>query len=131
MNEFSLNNKKNQISAIIYYLLFAVLFGVNVLSLEIVSRNDWGAKPPKAIEWINETVPFVIIHHSYIPSACYSMQNCSEAMRGMQRFHQDDQGWADIGYTYVKSFSCIHFVLTHIQNINLAQVCSRRRWQSV
>lgn len=68
-------------------------------SLEIIDRAGWGAKPPKYREYINKTVSVVIIHHSYIPPACNTSEECAAAMRSMQRFHQDDRGWADIGYT--------------------------------
>lgn len=68
-------------------------------SLEIVNRAKWGARPPKYRELINKVVPFVIIHHSYTPSACNTSEKCAAAMRSMQIFHQDDRGWADIGYT--------------------------------
>lgn len=69
-----------------------------IMPLEIVSRNEWAAKPPKAIEPINGTVPFVIIHHSYIPTSCNSSARCISAMQSMQRFHQVERGWFDIGY---------------------------------
>lgn len=68
--------------------------------VNIVNRTDWGAYPAKYINTIEVVpVPFVIIHHSYIPSACYTPDTCARAMRGMQNFHQNERGWADIGYT--------------------------------
>lgn len=69
-------------------------------SLNIVSRATWGARPAKSIHTIETVpVPFVIIHHSYQPAVCYTPEACEAAMRGMQNFHQNDRGWADIGYT--------------------------------
>lgn len=64
----------------------------------VVSRNDWGARPAKRIDHISEPVPYVIIHHSYQPAACWTRENCRAAMRSMQLFHQDSNGWNDIGY---------------------------------
>lgn len=69
------------------------------MPLEIVSRTEWGSKAAKEIEHINKAVPFVIIHHSYTPAACFTSEKCIEAMQSMQNFHQITRGWWDIGYT--------------------------------
>lgn len=75
-------------------------------------------------------VPFVVIHHSYMPPACNTTKECIEAMQWMQDFHQvsplnkchpnivkvinkiahsllyfffflqNDRGWNDIGYNF-------------------------------
>lgn len=64
-----------------------------------VSRNEWGARPPTEPYTIIEgPVPYVIIHHSYIPKACYSRSECIAAMVSMQDFQQKHRGWIDIGY---------------------------------
>lgn len=67
-------------------------------AFDIVSRNDWGARPPKSVTKINKVVPFVIVHHSYQPKACHSTTECKSAMKSMQDFHQNVRGWEDIGY---------------------------------
>ncbi|XP_069684129.1 peptidoglycan-recognition protein LB-like isoform X2 [Periplaneta americana] len=67
----------------------------------IVSREEWGAKPPKERENITQLpVPFVILHHTYIPSFCNSSDKCKADMRSMQKMHQDVRGWFDIGYSF-------------------------------
>lgn len=66
----------------------------------IVSRDEWGAKPPKLVEKFNGPAPFVIIHHSYLPAACYTTPECILAMQSMQEFHQIGRGWNDIGYSF-------------------------------
>lgn len=66
----------------------------------LVSRDEWNAKPAKLVDSIEGPVEYVIIHHSYQPSACWSKEACMEAMRNIQTFHQDDRGWNDIGYKY-------------------------------
>lgn len=81
-----------------FYVL-AIFAAPSVLALEIISRENWNAKPPKEIEHMRNNVPFVIIHHSYIPAACYTHVACIDSMKTMQRHHQDDRKWADIGYT--------------------------------
>lgn len=45
-------------------------------------------------------VPFVVIHHSASPPACYTRNECVAAMRSMQIYHQQTQGWYDIGYSF-------------------------------
>lgn len=84
------------------------------MPLEIVRRAEWGAMKPRAIDYINQTVPFVIIHHSYTPPACLTSARCTAAMRSMQRFHQIERGWFDIGYQWVK---CSYSILCHLRNI--------------
>lgn len=77
------------------------------MPLEIVSRNEWGAMKSKAVEAMNRTAPFVIIHHSYLPSACNTSEQCIAAMQSMQRFHQNERGWFDVGYQWVKFSSLL------------------------
>lgn len=45
-------------------------------------------------------VPYVVIHHSYIPEACYTESTCVNAMKVMQTMHQQTNGWLDIGYSF-------------------------------
>lgn len=77
-----------------------VLLFVHVaMPLDIVSRDEWNANPPKNFELMNEPVSFVIIHHSDTPAACYTEETCIKAMQSMQNYHQNGHGWDDIGYT--------------------------------
>ncbi|XP_037949218.1 peptidoglycan-recognition protein LB-like isoform X2 [Teleopsis dalmanni] len=73
----------------------------NTQHSQIISRTDWGARPSKLVEHFNGPAPFVIIHHSYIPSACYTTADCIQAMRSIQDFHQLERGWNDIGYSFL------------------------------
>lgn len=66
----------------------------------IVAREEWGAREPKLVERFSGPIPFVIIHHSYIPSACFTEEACKLAMRKMQDMHQLKNGWNDIGYSF-------------------------------
>lgn len=67
--------------------------------MKIISRDEWNAKPPKDIQYINKTVNYVVIHHTYRPVACFTHEDCCKAMRSMQTYHQDQNGWWDIGYS--------------------------------
>jgi len=82
-------------------IIFAAYVSASMnTSLTIVKRCEWKAKPPKLIEYINGPVPFVLIHHSYIPPQCNTTDACKNAMRSMQNFHQVERGWNDIGYNF-------------------------------
>lgn len=65
-----------------------------------VSRDAWNANPPREVDKFPGPIPFVIIHHSYEPAACYTPADCVKAMQAMQQFHQQDRGWNDIGYSF-------------------------------
>lgn len=66
-----------------------------------VSRDVWSANPPRSVDKFPGPIPFVIIHHTYEPAACYTPADCCKAMQAIQRFHQQDRGWNDIGYSFV------------------------------
>uniref|UniRef100_A0A8D0CH11 Peptidoglycan recognition protein 6 n=1 Tax=Scleropages formosus TaxID=113540 RepID=A0A8D0CH11_SCLFO len=45
---------------------------------------------------------YMYIHHTYEPGEpCVSFEQCAAAMRSMQRYHQESNGWDDIGYSFV------------------------------
>ncbi|GBP27039.1 Peptidoglycan-recognition protein LB [Eumeta japonica] len=67
---------------------------------EFVTREEWGARTPKQTTNLTTPVPYVVIHHSYVPSACYTRTECARAMRSMQDFHMDKREWWDIGYNF-------------------------------
>ncbi|XP_061388048.1 peptidoglycan-recognition protein LB-like [Musca vetustissima] len=66
----------------------------------MVTRDEWGARSPTLVEHFKGPAPFVIIHHSYQPAACYTNEDCRKAMRSMQDYHQLTHGWNDIGYSF-------------------------------
>lgn len=68
---------------------------------DIVTREQWGAKPAKETDNITSLpVPFVVLHHTHRPRFCNSSEDCEAAMRTMQYMHQDLRGWFDIGYNF-------------------------------
>lgn len=86
-------------------LVFSVYFTFGVNSIlsqdpEIVTRDEWGARPPTLVENMTNPVPYVVIHHSYIPAACYTKDACIKAMQWMQDLHQLNNSWNDIGYSF-------------------------------
>lgn len=69
----------------------------------MIPRCMWGAEPYRGTP-TNLSLPlsFMYIHHTHTPSEpCLTFEQCSADMRSMQRFHQDDRGWDDIGYSFV------------------------------
>ncbi|KAJ1172969.1 hypothetical protein NDU88_004811 [Pleurodeles waltl] len=69
----------------------------------IIPRCMWEAKPYRGTPTLLKTpLAFVYIHHTYEPSQpCRTFAECAADMRSMQRFHQEDRGWDDIGYNFV------------------------------
>ncbi|XP_029951078.1 N-acetylmuramoyl-L-alanine amidase [Salarias fasciatus] len=70
---------------------------------QIITRCQWGAKSSRNTpNPLSLPLHFLYVHHTYQPSApCLTFKHCSGDMRAMQRFHQDDRGWDDIGYSFV------------------------------
>ncbi|KAI3353051.1 hypothetical protein L3Q82_019620 [Scortum barcoo] len=70
---------------------------------QIIPRCQWGAKAYRGTPVpLSLPLRFLYVHHTYEPSSpCLSFPNCSRNMRSMQRFHQEDRGWSDIGYSFV------------------------------
>jgi hypothetical protein len=64
--------------------------------VNFVTRQQWGARPPKSRVALQpaRTVSF-FLHH-----AAGTYPNGAEAMRRIQRQHQDANGWADYAYNF-------------------------------
>ncbi|XP_061079083.1 peptidoglycan recognition protein 6 [Conger conger] len=69
----------------------------------IIPRCQWGAEPYRGTPTqLALPLSFLYVHHTYQPGQpCLSFDRCAADMRAMQRFHQDDRGWDDIGYSFV------------------------------
>ncbi|KAM9113728.1 peptidoglycan-recognition protein SC2-like [Pangshura tecta] len=66
----------------------------------IVSRRQWGARPPRSRVRLRTPVPYVIIHHT-AGKRCTSQASCSREVKGIQNYHMDTQRWSDIGYNFL------------------------------
>lgn len=63
--------------------------------MRIVSRSEWGARPPKARHTISLPTPRCWVHHTA------TEQHGAAGMRAIQAFHMDVKGWLDIAYSFV------------------------------
>ena len=69
-------------------------------SWKTVSRKEWGAAD--ATSTPTPHVPKrIVIHHSFQPDS--KSWNGITSVRGIQRYHQKTQGWADIAYHFIVS----------------------------
>ncbi|XP_037674310.1 N-acetylmuramoyl-L-alanine amidase isoform X2 [Choloepus didactylus] len=66
-------------------------------------RCRWGARPYRGSPTpLRLPLGFLYVHHTYVPAPpCTEFSGCAANMRSMQRFHQDTNGWDDIGYSFV------------------------------
>jgi hypothetical protein len=66
--------------------------------MDLIRRSAWGAAAPKGKPVpIATPVRDLYLHHSASPDGG------PDVIRGMQKFHQDVRGWADIAYTWLYS----------------------------
>jgi len=65
--------------------------------MNVVTRAQWGARPPKSRTVLDGPLDGLWLHHTATPYTGTGR----DAMRAIQRFHQDSRGWADIGYSFV------------------------------
>ncbi|XP_074874014.1 peptidoglycan-recognition protein SC2-like [Carettochelys insculpta] len=66
----------------------------------IVSRAQWGARPPRRQVRLTTPVPNVIIHHT-AGNRCSSQASCSLQVKGIQNFHMDKRRYDDIAYNFL------------------------------
>lgn len=67
----------------------------------VIPRSEWGARSTNCRSTHS---PYrMAIHHTYSPAT--DGGDAARAMRGMQAYHIDTQGWCDIGYHFVVSQS--------------------------
>lgn len=45
---------------------------------------------------------YVVIHHSAGPT-CNNTNQCKSVVKGIQKFHMEQQKWLDIGYNFLVS----------------------------
>lgn len=75
--------------------------------MQLVSREAWGARPPRNREALarNKQLGTAIHYSSSDADEQADHANCARRVRGIQDFHLDGRGWADIAYSYL---ACKH-----------------------
>ncbi|MFF5205938.1 peptidoglycan-binding protein [Streptosporangium sp. NPDC000396] len=69
---------------------------------DIVSRRDWGARPPRGSYSSISSTRGVKVHYTgghVDPAIVDDHQKCVALVRSIQGFHMDGNGWIDIGYS--------------------------------
>lgn len=77
--------------------------GTDVVEVEIVPRDAWGAQGGKG-HWMDQRrVDEVVVHHFWRPSLpdVVSPAEETELMQRVERVHVEDNGWRGIGYHFV------------------------------
>lgn len=65
------------------------------MTIDIVSRDAWGARPARRRPTITTPTPELWLHHTA------GDHSGPRGMRAIQDFHMDDRGWTDIAYSFV------------------------------
>lgn len=67
----------------------------------MISRSSWGARPPDSRSFLS-SVNRVFIHYTGMDADEQENHvNCAGRVRGIQRYHMDTNGWADIAYSFI------------------------------
>ena len=63
----------------------------------ILTRSQWGARPPAVTPTIAADLKIAVVHHS-VTNNTYSREEVPALLRAIQTYHMDVQGWNDIAY---------------------------------
>ena len=75
---------------------------MQVAAPRIYARSEWGARSPRS-SWSYTTATHLAMHHSASTADgnADTWSECAAAVRGVQNFHMNVNGWSDIGYNYL------------------------------
>lgn len=69
--------------------------------MKLVTRSQWGARPPKRRSAISKYVRGVGIHWHGTGIGTFPHTSCDDKVRSIQKFHMYTQGWDDIAYSHL------------------------------
>jgi N-acetylmuramoyl-L-alanine amidase len=70
--------------------------------VKLVTRKAWGAKPAREKDALVSGLRGVAVHYSGMDADEEADHaNCAARVRGIQRYHQQTQGWLDIAYSHL------------------------------
>lgn len=64
--------------------------------MKLISRSEWGARPPKQVTNLNDTSDGWFWHWLGTPAGA----DDKATLRSAQNYHMDNKGWSDIAYNY-------------------------------
>lgn len=68
------------------------------MATQVVSRSQWGARPPRSAGRV-QTMTAVACHWEGPRMGTFPHESCPAKVRGIQAYHMDSKGWADIAYS--------------------------------
>ncbi|MFC4120146.1 N-acetylmuramoyl-L-alanine amidase [Nonomuraea zeae] len=78
------------------------------MAIDLVLRRDWNARPPRGDYTQLDSTKGVKVHYTggkVDPGIVSDHNGCVALVQSIQGYHMDDNGWIDIGYSYV---ACPH-----------------------
>ena len=66
----------------------------------ISTRASWGARPKRGTPVYADRLELAVVHHT-VTSNDYAASQVPGILRSIQAFHQDGNGWSDIGYNFL------------------------------
>jgi hypothetical protein len=70
------------------------------VTVRIIPRAEWGARPPLGTTYLPDAVAFTI-HWEGPPMGQYTPQGAYALVRAIQNYHMGTNGWNDIAYNFV------------------------------
>lgn len=92
-------------------------------TIRVYSRAEWGARSSGPLHAQPRAPREAFLHHTAGPSGHRTLAAQKTAMREIQRFHMDSNGWSEIGYHFV--------VFQPFGNIPVARVFEARPWETI
>jgi len=71
---------------------------IPIIKPRIISREEWGARNPKCEFEKNLSYNAITIHHT---ATSNEYVDAKSIIRAIQKYHQDERGWCDIGYHFL------------------------------
>ncbi|XP_069701745.1 peptidoglycan-recognition protein SA-like isoform X2 [Periplaneta americana] len=76
--------------------------GAKLDKMRLIRRWDWSAQNQSGVMIpLKHPVRYVVILHSADGEQCSTTEECSERVRGIQKFHMKTRGWSDIAYSFL------------------------------
>jgi hypothetical protein len=82
------------------HLFSCVTANMEVITVKIISRDSWGAKPNKTKFSKLGEVKGLVVHWSAYPVAIGNQAEMDQCKQ-IQRLHQEDRGWNDVAYNFL------------------------------